>query len=61
LSTKRRNNEAGKAVIEEGQRMLAAIPAGTDLAAMDVRGKQMNTEQLARQLQRWLQAGHNLA
>ena len=60
LSVKRRNNEVGKAITEEGQRMLAAVPADTDLTALDVRGKPMNTEQLAKQLQRWSQAGRNL-
>ncbi|MDE2235983.1 MAG: 23S rRNA (pseudouridine(1915)-N(3))-methyltransferase RlmH [Gammaproteobacteria bacterium] len=60
LSAKRRNNEAGKAVIDEGQRMLAAAPTGANLVALDVRGKSMNTENLAKQLQGWLQAGRDL-
>lgn len=61
LSNKRRGGEPGKAVAEEGARMLAATPASSCLITLDVHGQVMDTEGLAKQLQRWLQAGRDLA
>jgi len=40
--------DAARALREEGTRMLAAIPAGSYVAALDVRGRALDTEGLAR-------------
>jgi 23S rRNA (pseudouridine1915-N3)-methyltransferase len=44
---------------EEGGRMLAAIPGGAGVTALDERGKPWSTEQLARRLQGWLAEGRD--
>jgi 23S rRNA (pseudouridine1915-N3)-methyltransferase len=45
----------------EGERMLAAIPGGSRVLALDGRGRQWNTEELATELDRWLAGGRDLA
>lgn len=40
--------DAARALREEGERMLAQIPAGSFVAALDVRGKALDTPALAR-------------
>lgn len=50
-----------KAVQEEGEKMLAAVPAGANLIALDVRGRGLSTEELAKQLNLWLQEGRDQA
>jgi 23S rRNA (pseudouridine1915-N3)-methyltransferase len=44
----------------EGERMLAAVPEGCRVLALDVGGRQWSTAQLARQLGAWLQGGRDL-
>jgi len=46
---------------QEGQRQLAAIPAGARVIALDRGGKQMDTEALAADMQRRMTSGDNLA
>jgi 23S rRNA (pseudouridine1915-N3)-methyltransferase len=46
---------------QEGERMLAAIPANADVVALDVGGQNWTTPDLAQQLENWLQEGRNLA
>ena len=50
-----------RAIREEGERQLAAIPAGAAVLALDERGKSWSTEQLAEQLGHWLQDGRDRA
>ncbi len=47
--------------MEEGKRILAAIPASTYVVALDVGGKSWSTEQLSEQLASWMQSGRDLA
>lgn len=47
--------------MEEGKRMLAAIPAASHVVALDVAGKSWSTEQLSEQLAGWMQSGQDLA
>lgn len=61
LGTSRSGGDARKAMLEEGEKMLAAAPAGANLTALDVRGKALSTEELARQLNQWLQDGRDQA
>lgn len=46
---------------QEGERMLEALPKNALLVALDVRGRQWSTEQLAQQLDGWMQEGRDLA
>lgn len=48
-------------VRQEGERMLEAIPKNALLVALDVTGRQWSTEQLANQLDGWMQEGRDLA
>ena len=43
----------------EGEQLLKAVPAGDRVIALDVRGKQISTEQLAQQLEGWQMSGDN--
>lgn len=42
---------------EEGERMLAAIPRNAHVVALDATGRQWNSPELAKVLQRWLATG----
>jgi 23S rRNA (pseudouridine1915-N3)-methyltransferase len=61
LGTARSGGDARKAMQEEGSAMLAALPAGAGVTALDVRGKSLDTEALAKLLNRWLQEGRDQA
>ena len=57
----RRGKDAGVEQLckAEGEQMLKAIAPGERVIALDVSGKQLSTEQLARQLERWQMSGDN--
>lgn len=61
LGASRRHGDSIKATAEEGSRMLAAIPPRVHVVALEVTGRSFSTEQLAEQLNRWLQDGRDLA
>lgn len=46
---------------EEGERMLAAVPRGARIVALDTAGRQWDTKELARALGTWLHAGRDVA
>lgn len=46
---------------EEGSRMLAALPKGAQVVALDQGGKGWSTEELAGTLARWMADGRDLA
>ncbi len=46
---------------EEGVKMLAAIPKAAQVVALDERGKAWNTQELAVQLEQWLQHTSHLS
>lgn len=54
-----KNAPVAKAIAKEGQQMLAAIPAGDKVIALDVKGKPWSTEQLAGNLENWRMDGFN--
>ena len=56
-----KNSDIERSIRDEGQRLLAAIPKGASVIALDVRGKAWSTEQLAEQLAGWLQGGTDIA
>ena len=45
----------------EGERLLAAVPAGSRLIALDERGQEWTTVALAEQLTGWLREGRDLS
>lgn len=58
---KRHKHPDARAIEIEGERLLAAIPQGCRVIALDLTGQQWSTEQLAQQLDSWLQSGQNVA
>ncbi len=46
-------------VQQEGEKMLAAIPPGSEVIALDVEGRHWSTEQLAGQMENWMQQGRD--
>jgi 23S rRNA (pseudouridine1915-N3)-methyltransferase len=50
-----------KALIDEGQRLLKAVPKNADVVVLDVKGKQHSTESLADELKEWLNSGRDIA
>lgn len=59
---KRTKNSDLKRIREaEGEKLLAAIPAGSLVVALDVKGKSWSTEQLSQQLDSWMMGGRDVA
>lgn len=56
-----KNSDIARIVKEEGERMLAAIPAGCHIVALDLEGKQWTTPELAKSMQRWLDGGQSVS
>lgn len=61
LGTSRSGGDARKAMQEEGAKMLAALPEGAGVTALEVRGRPLDTEALAKLLNQWLQEGRDQA
>ena len=47
-------------LVQEGQRMLEALPKNALVLALDVSGRQWDTEELAQQLDSWLHGGRDI-
>lgn len=50
-----------RAIDDEGRRVLAALPKGALVVALDVPGRAHSSEQLAQRLQHWRSLGRDLA
>ncbi len=61
LGASRSGGDARKAIQEEGARMLAALPESAGVTALEVKGKPLDTEALAKLLNGWLQEGRDQA
>lgn len=56
-----KNADIERITREEGRKVLAAIPKGARVVALDVKGPQFSTEELANKLDSWLQGGQDVA
>lgn len=56
-----KGHDTGRCVKEEGERILAAIPKGCLVIAMELSGREWSTEELSGELSRWLQNGQDIA
>jgi 23S rRNA (pseudouridine1915-N3)-methyltransferase len=56
-----KGRDAARAMQDEGQRVIAALPKNAYVVALDGRGKAYSSEQLARRLEFWRQQGRDLA
>ncbi len=56
-----KNADVTRILQQEGKAMLAAVPKGSRIVALDVAGKAWSTPQLSRQMETWMQGGRNIA
>ncbi len=56
-----KGRDAARAMADEGGRVLAALPRGAWVVALDGRGRVHSSEQLAQRLEVWRQQGRDLA
>jgi len=56
-----KNANLTRTLRDEGERMLKAIPKGCRVISLEIEGRAWSTEQLARKLGGWLEAGRDLA
>lgn len=54
-------NNTQRVLTKEAQRLMAAIPRGAQVIALERQGKDWNTRELANRLQSWLQSGQDVA
>ena len=59
LAQRGKNTDIARAMVKEGEEMLAAIGKGEQVIALDVKGKPWSTEQLAEQMANWRMSGNN--
>jgi 23S rRNA (pseudouridine1915-N3)-methyltransferase len=60
-SQRSKSTNLERAIEEEGQRMLKAIPGNCDIIALDVKGKSHSTESLASAMETWMHSGRDIA
>lgn len=53
--------DIARAMADEGQRMLRAIPMGDRVVALDLNGREWSTQQLSQSLARWLGDGRDVS
>ena len=46
---------------DESRKLIAAVPSGCALIALDVQGRRVTTEQLATRLNQWIEQGKDIA
>ena len=56
-----KNPDIQRIVRDESRKVLDAVPAGSSLVALDVRGSSLSTEKLATTLNNWMQQGQDIA
>jgi len=56
-----KGRDAQRAMEEEGRRVLAAMPRGAHVVALEVTGRAHSSEQLAQRLEHWRGQGRDLA
>lgn len=56
-----KGRDAARATMDEGARVLAALPKGALIVALDGRGRAWSSEQLAQRLEHWRGQGRDLA
>lgn len=61
LGKRNKSMDIGKARLEESRALLAAVPAGDRIVALDLRGQHWSTEELSRKIARWQMEGQNVS
>jgi 23S rRNA (pseudouridine1915-N3)-methyltransferase len=60
LGARGKNADLKRALTDEGVRMLAAVPKASSVVALDDRGRQFSSEDLASQLLKWRESARDL-
>lgn len=61
LAQRSKNSTSAKAIEEESRALLAAVPAGDRIVALDLRGKHWSTEDLSRKIAHWQMEGDSVS
>lgn len=61
LAHRSKSQPVERAVNEEGKRMLAVLSDRQQVIALDVKGRNWSTEQLAQQMDNWMQDGRDIS
>ncbi len=61
LAKRGKNTDIRRAIAQEGEAMLAAIPRGDKVIALDVKGRSVSTESLSKSLAAWRMEGDNVS
>ena len=56
-----KGRDPSRAMTEEGARLLATLPKSVQVIALDERGKEWSSAELAQRLQAWMQDGRDIA
>lgn len=56
-----KNPDIQRIIRDESRNLLAAVPSGCQIVALDVLGKRVTTEKLASILENWMQQGQDIA
>ncbi len=56
-----KNSDVAKIVKDEGERMIKAVSARTNVVVLDVSGKPWSTPELSLAMKRWMESGQNIA
>jgi 23S rRNA (pseudouridine1915-N3)-methyltransferase len=56
-----KNPDIRRIVRDEGRKLLAALPVGAQLIALDVKGRRLSSEKLAGMMRDWLDTGTDIA
>ncbi|MEC9330462.1 MAG: 23S rRNA (pseudouridine(1915)-N(3))-methyltransferase RlmH [Pseudomonadota bacterium] len=56
-----RNADIGQLIREEGNKLLACVPSGSRMIALDPRGRQFDTETLSIKLGRWIDESQDVS
>lgn len=61
LANRSKNTNVDKLKEQEGEKILASVPSGAHMIALDVLGKSISTHDLADQLERWQMSGADVS
>ncbi|MFL0803733.1 MAG: 23S rRNA (pseudouridine(1915)-N(3))-methyltransferase RlmH [Agarilytica sp.] len=61
LANRNKNSNIEKLKLEEGKQILAALPKGVRMIALDVKGKSLSTEGLTEKLKDWQMNGQDVS
>lgn len=61
LGKRGKNSDVAKIVKDEGDRMIKAVSARTNVVVLDISGESWTTQELSLAMKRWMESGQNIA